>query len=390
MSRSAYSAGKVSRKRSASRPRSAAAPTPSPTDLEAAVRFNQHLTQAVIDSLAAHVAVLDRDGTIISTNAAWTRFAHDNSPGLPQRTYVGTNYLAICHGASGEDSEGAVEVEAGIRDVLSGAVARFQHEYACHSPNEKRWFLLLATGLEHGARGAVLLHIDITERKLSEGKLLEAERLKVLTTGLLKGQDEERRRLARELHDGLNQGVSVLSIRLGVLAKQLHDPVRTEVQALQQRAMDLSEQVHRISHQLHPAILEHVGLGKAVRSLGEEFAEAHAIALQATVADELGDVDDGQSLCLYRVAQECLRNIASHAGATEAIVILRRSEEHVELVVNDNGRGFKTGRSSTGSGLGLASMEERVRLAGGRLVVKSEPGRGTSIEVRIPAVTKSG
>lgn len=327
---------------SASSPRSSAAPTPSPTDLEAAVRFNQHLTQAVIDSLAAHVAVLDRDGTIISTNAAWMRFAHDNSPRLPQRTYVGMNYLAICHGASGEDSEGAVEVEAGIRDVLSGAVARFQHEYACHSPNEKRWFLLQATGLEHGARGAVLLHIDITERKLSEGKLLEAERLKVLTTGLLKGQDEERRRLARELHDGLSQGMSVLSIRLGVLANQLQDPVGTEIKAL-----------------------------------------------QLAVADELGEVGDAQSLCLYRVAQECLRNIARHAGATEAIVILRRREEHLELVVNDNGRGFKRERSSTTSGLGLASMEERVRLAGGCLVVKSEPGSGANIEVRIPAVTKS-
>jgi len=374
---------------SASSPRSSAAPTPSPTDLEAAVRFNQHLTQAVIDSLAAHVAVLDRDGTIISTNAAWMRFAHDNSPRLPQRTYVGMNYLAICHGASGEDSEGAVEVEAGIRDVLSGAVARFQHEYACHSPNEKRWFLLQATGLEHGARGAVLLHIDITERKLSEGKLLEAERLKVLTTGLLKGQDEERRRLARELHDGLSQGMSVLSIRLGVLANQLQDPVGTEIKALQQRTLDLSEQVRRISHQLHPAILEHVGLSNAVRALCQEFADAHAIALQLAVADELGEVGDAQSLCLYRVAQECLRNIARHAGATEAIVILRRSEEHLELVVNDNGRGFKRERSSTTSGLGLASMEERVRLAGGCLVVKSEPGSGANIEVRIPAVTKS-
>lgn len=388
MSRGVYSTRKMSPRPSASKPRSSAAPTPLATDLQA-VRFSQNLTQAVIDSLAAHIAVLDRDGTIISTNAAWTRFAHDNYAGLPPRTGVGVNYLDICHGASGEASEGAVEVEAGIRAVLSGAVARFQYEYPCHSPNEQRWFLLQATGLERGAGGAVLLHIDITERKRSERRLLETERLKMLTIGLLTGQDEERRRLARELHDGLSQGVSVLSIQLSVLAKQLPDPVRGEIEALQQKALDLSEQVRRISHQLHPAILEQVGLGKAVRSLCQEFADAHAIALQLAVADELGGVDGAQALCLYRVVQECLRNIARHAGASEATVILRRNAEHVELVVNDNGRGFKTERSSTPSGLGLASMEERARLAGGSLVVKSEPGGGASIEVRIPAVKKS-
>jgi len=352
--------------------------------LEAAVRTSQELTQAVIDSLAAHVAVLNRDGAIIATNAAWARFARDNSDGPAPHIGVGANYLAICRRATGPSSEGAAEVGAGIQAVLSGAVRHFECEYPCHAPNTQRWFLLQATGLERGAGGAVLLHVDITERKLTEGKLLEAERLKVLARGLLTGQEDERRRLARELHDGLNQQIALLSTGLGALARQLPDPVNARLKQLQQRTIDLSDQVRRMSHQLHPAMLEHVGLGEALRSLCREFEQVHAIALRPAIADELGEVGPVQALCLYRVAQECLRNVVRHSEATEATLVLRRSAADLELAVTDNGVGFTPDQIPTASGLGLASIEERVKLVGGRLAIASEPGGGTTIEARIP------
>jgi len=349
------------------------------------VRGSEELTQAVIDSLAANIAVLDPEGEIIGTNAAWNRFARDNSEGPPQRTGIGVNYLGICRRATGDASDGARVVEDGIRAVLDGEAGEFQHEYPCHSPAEQRWFLLKATRLARGVGGAVLLHIDITERKLMEGKLLEAERLKVLTTGLIDGQEEERRRLARELHDGLNQQVAVVSIELGVLAGQSGEPLRSQIKDLQRRTIDLSDQVRRISHRLHPAALEHLGISAALRSLCQEFEAAHETAVHLTVPGDLGEVGRGQALCLYRIVQECLRNVARHSGASEARVILRRNGDSLELVVQDNGRGIDASGSYGRPGLGIASMKERVSLAGGSLVVTSDPGSGVRVEAQVPA-----
>jgi PAS domain S-box-containing protein len=133
------------------------------------------LYQSVIDSVSANIAVLDRRGTIVMTNDAWDRFARENQPRGSDKTGVGVNYLEVCRTASGESSEGAKEVLAGLQEVLSGNNRDFAFEYPCHSPTVRRWFLLQANGLNRLARGAVLLHIDITARKDLEARLREHE-----------------------------------------------------------------------------------------------------------------------------------------------------------------------------------------------------------------------
>jgi len=133
------------------------------------------LYQSVIDSVSAEIAVLDRQGTIIMTNDSWDQFARENQARGCDRTGVGVNYLEVCRTASGEGSEGAEEVLAGLHEVLSGNNRDFAFEYACHSPPVRRWFLLQANGLKRPARGAVLLHIDITARKDLEARLREQE-----------------------------------------------------------------------------------------------------------------------------------------------------------------------------------------------------------------------
>lgn len=355
-----------------------------PASLQAALRDSRALTRAVIDSLAAHVAVLDGSGRIVATNQAWERFGRENSPQPPQRTGVGVNYLRVCRSACGENSEQAAEVLDGLTRLLEGRADQFHLEYPCHSPSEQRWFLLQATRLTGGAGGVVLLHIDITRRKLLEGRLLEHEKLRLFTTGLINGQEDERRRIARELHDGLNQQIAVLAIELGLLARRDPDPqeLQSSLGVLQRQAVELSDQVRRISHQLHPAALEHAGLAGALRSLCAEFGGREGLAVDLEVG-RMEVLPAPLALCLYRVAQECLRNASRHSGAGRVTVYLGCDGESVRTVVTDNGRGFDP-EAAASRGLGLVSMEERVDLLGGCLQVNSSAGQGTRIEARLP------
>ena len=138
---------------------------------ESALRSREALKHAVLDSMPSNVAVLDADGNIIDVNARWRQFAADNAlqAGLmPSHTDIGSNYLAICSAASGASSDGAAEVAAGIRAVLDGRQGSFSLEYPCHSPTVQRWFSMIVTPLGHDERGAVVTHIDITERRRSE------------------------------------------------------------------------------------------------------------------------------------------------------------------------------------------------------------------------------
>ena len=133
------------------------------------------MMQHLVDSLASQLAVLDREGNIILVNEAWKRFARENAAGDLQNYCVGLNYLEVCSSASGVAAEGAKDIEAGLEEVLSGAREHFFFEYPCHSPTASRWFLLQATRLGGPAGGAVMLHIDITARKLLEHRLQEQE-----------------------------------------------------------------------------------------------------------------------------------------------------------------------------------------------------------------------
>ena len=141
----------------------------------AAADSHRAMMRYLVDSLASQLAVLDREGNIILVNEAWKRFARENAGGDLQKFGVGLNYLAICSSASGIAAEGAKEIEAGLEEVLGGAQEHFFFEYPCHSPTASRWFLLQVNRLSGPAGGAVMLHIDITARKLLEHRLQEQE-----------------------------------------------------------------------------------------------------------------------------------------------------------------------------------------------------------------------
>jgi len=212
------------------------------------------------------------------------------------------------------------------------------------------------------------------------------ETLQLLTGKLMQAQEDERRRIGRELHDGLNQQLAMFAVELGLLARMVPAEASELAQAilnLRHRAEGLSEDLRDITHQLHPAVLEHLGLVYALRSLCDEFTRNKSIYIVYEVEQEIDRIPPDIAICLYRITQEALRNIARHSGAPEAQVTIGKSPKQVQLSIVDQGIGFDPATVRT-SGLGLVSMGERVRIVGGDIQIQSSPKEGTAIRIRVP------
>ena len=250
--------------------------------------------------------------------------------------------------------------------------------------------LVLQTALITG------LLVQRTRRRRVEASLRESEqRFRVmaeenqnLAGRLINAQEMERMRIARDLHDDVSQQVASMGMMLSGLKRTLQKPefqpdAGQTVATLQDRAASLAERISNLSHELHPSVLEHTGL---VETLGRHCAEVeqhHHVKVMFSVLNDLDDLRPDLALCLFRVAQEAIRNAVRHSRAQTIIVSLTATNDAVELGVSDDGIGF-TASERRGSGLGLRSMDERVRLALGSVRVESRPGHGTKVLVRIP------
>ena len=226
------------------------------------------------------------------------------------------------------------------------------------------------------------------------------DQIQDLAGQLITTQEVERARLARELHDDVSQQLAAFSIDISALERRPEAQNNVDLQAalatLQNRTIDLAEDIRHISHDLHPGVLRHVGLVAALESHCGEFAKQHAIGVVVSAEPELGVIDAEMALCLFRITQEALRNIAKHAGAHQVDVILSRSRDEVMLSIADDGKGFDLEKvRQHGGGLGLRSIDERVRLARGHVSIETAPGRGTKVSVRLdvghrPQVQEAG
>ena len=230
---------------------------------------------------------------------------------------------------------------------------------------------------ERVIRGAI---VDITKVKAAE------EAIRDLSGRLLSAQEKERARLARELHDGLNQSVALLSIQLGMLRNHPRDieHIKEELGHFAKAVESLSEDVHRISYELHPANLQQLGLEAAVSTLCRDLAAAHPLKIDFHASDLPNELSSDVSLCLYRVVQESLHNVIKHSGATSAHVTMRSDGDGIRLVVADDGKGFEHTPKTGKGGLGLVSIDERVRRLNGRTEIRSSIGAGTKVEVFVP------
>jgi PAS domain S-box-containing protein len=225
--------------------------------------------------------------------------------------------------------------------------------------------------------------LDLTARRRAEADLRASrEELKSLAGHLLDAQEAERQRIARELHDDLNQSLAQLAVELDLLGGRLPAAEAGAARAIAARVKELSAAVHALSHQLHPAKLEQLGLVAAVRGLCREFAAHHGLEVTFTHHGLPDAVPPATALCLYRIVQEALRNVVRHAGTAHAAVELGGSPAGLRLRVTDDGAGFDPAAGR--GGLGLVSMRERLHLVGGRLAIDSRPGGGTRLDATVP------
>jgi PAS domain S-box-containing protein len=360
-----------------------------------ALQASNTFARAVLDSLSAHVCVLDKEGVILETNEAWKEFARHTSSGAVRIADVGQNYLDLCRRAIAEGKSTAGTFLSGIQSVLQNKQVSFATEYSCQVQGQQCWFLMRVTPLK-GASAVVLSHMDISER-VSMSRVLEDHvallakqrvELESLAGKLIEAQESERRRIARELHDDFNQRLAALSVELETIEQAVSIPSLPMVPQLAAARLQvgrLSDDLHDLAYRLHPSLLEHVGLEVAVRDHVSEFTQRTGLSVQF-IADNVPDqLALEVATNLFRVMQESLHNVARHASATEVRMRLSGSSRGLGLSIRDDGKGFDSSNNAAHlNGLGLLSMQERMRLLGGFLRIHSVAGHGTKICAWVP------
>jgi signal transduction histidine kinase/ABC-type uncharacterized transport system substrate-binding protein len=275
---------------------------------------------------------------------------------------------------------------ASLRRAIQGALegdGQYETEYRVMGPDSTvRW--IAARGRvefdQHGKPKQLrAISIDITERRRGEDEARD------LNGRLITAHEDERARLAHALHDDVTQRLALLAIDAGRKEKGLDDPVAGQaMRSIRHDLIQLSEDVHALSYALHPAILEDLGLIEALKAECARFGAVEGIPTSFRAADDVDEPARALSLCLYRVAQEALRNVARHSSATSVEVVLRADDSKLELAVQDNGVGFDPTRKQARPSLGLAGMRQRLSLVDGELLIESNPGNGTIIVARAP------
>jgi len=213
-----------------------------------------------------------------------------------------------------------------------------------------------------------------------------AEEIRHLAGQLMTAQEEEGRRIARELHDDVSQDLAAVSIALSMLERQPEtgSRAREELGRLRKQVGDISEGVRHLSHDLHPGVLEQAGLVPALRGHCHEVERKQGPKVVFHADDGAGAVPADVALCLYRVTQEALRNVIRHAGAQRVYVSLTRGRAGIRLTISDDGGGFAVEEGRGRGGLGLISIEERARLVGGTLTIHSQLQHGTELDLVVP------
>jgi len=347
---------------------------------EALVR-SEMLKGAILTSIHSGLAVLDQRGEIVAVNSHWKEFSRLYGASTDLELQIGTNYLEVCERAIASGAAAAAEGLAGIKAVLRKERPYFETEYCDSTPDSQRWFSMRVTPLQVSGGGVVMSFNDITERKLA-GQEREA-----LAGRLIEAQEQERGRLARELHDDFNQRLAVLAFDLERCAEMIRgSPTEASERMLElwNRASEIGADLHSLSHQLHSSTLESLGLVLGVNAFCAEFAEQQGIQVDFAYENIPRSVAPQIALCLFRIVQEGLRNVKKHSGSCRAEVRLEGIEDAIHLSLFDRGAGFDRHNPSTHIGLGLRSMEERLRIIGGRFELQSNPMQGTRIDAWVP------
>jgi PAS domain S-box-containing protein len=276
------------------------------------------------------------------------------------------------------------------QEALDGKRRNLDIEYRyLHPVRGEIWIQHLGRPTFRDASGFAVQSFSVF-RDITESRRVEQE-LRDLSRRLIRAQEEERALLARELHDDVTQRLAILAIEAGRADLAGPGELQAEtMRAVREGLTRLSEDIHSLAYQLHPSVLEELGLGEALRAECERRGRQAPVVLSVDIDPALpAVVDRDATLCLYRVAQEALNNVIRHAGAKAASVVLKGMDDGLLLAVRDDGVGCDPEGSQHGRSLGLASMRERLRLVNGTLDIESAPGHGTAIVAWVPAKGES-
>jgi PAS domain S-box-containing protein len=346
------------------------------------------------------VIVLDREGRVLQFNRAaqeLTGFSLEEVTGK-----MLWDFLPV--------PKERAKVKSGVEEVLKGGEAHGETHWLTRrgQPRLVAWSNTVAKNDEGAVDYVIRTGVDVTERETAQTQARDShaaartmhekgevtrlqyqDELQALTARLLGLQEGGNKDLARELHDDLSQKLAALGMEVSTLLQTSGSPDKLpdRVRALSARINSLAEGVHAMSRRLHPAILDELGLEAALKEECVAFSAQVGVPAQFESKGPASLPED-VSLCLYRVAQESLRNIAKHAKATKVRVVLSGRKDGITLRVEDIGDGFDLNEVKGKGGLGLISMEERVRLVSGKFTIKSQPGKGTIVEVFVPLKAK--
>jgi len=341
------------------------------------LRISEKNYRDLFESAEEAIWVQDLDGEITMANEACVKLT-----GYPREELIGTNVKEFL---SGEALERAREVG---RRLLRGEALDHPYEQQMTREDGSEVRIRLSVSLitsEGQPKAYQLVARDITEDKRME------ENLRFYLHQVTKAQEEERKRIARELHDETAQELVALSRQLDSLTSMSGEVPELDIKLLEgiRAQVDKTlEGVRRFSQDLRPSVIDDLGLLPALDWLVSDLEERFDIAIGMAVLGPEHRFSPEVELVLFRIAQEALRNVWRHSGASRAWVTVEFGDDKTTLSVTDNGKGFEVPRSmadlaSVGK-LGLAGMEERARLVGGKLTLESEPGKSTTVTVEVP------
>ena len=336
---------------------------------------------AILNTLPANIALVDKDGSIIEVNDAWRSFTADGFKGKDYM--VGQNYIRVSETSVGEGREDKINMANGLEAVLEEELDEFVYEYSSEETAVEKWYRMIATPLqEEDYTGAVIMHMDISEiRKLEAEKMRhKIEAQKKITQAVLQGQEKERNFIGRELHDNINQILAGTRMYLAIAGNKdaaVKESIRYPLELL-----DKSMEEIRLlcSNMVTP--LQDVKLEDIIRDLMMKLGKSSNIEIVFNYSIPGDPVSDELKLNLYRVLQELGNNIMKYANATIVNVDIWLEKGNICMTVIDNGRGYDI--NAKRNGIGISNIYSRVQSFNGSIKIETAPGKGTKTIISIP------
>jgi PAS domain S-box-containing protein len=340
--------------------------------LEGVQEEPENLLRCLFEEASLGIAVEDTEGKLLLTNRALCSMLGYSNEELCR--------MSCAQFGHPEDSQNDWAL---FQKLRMGAIDRYSLEKRyVKRDGTQIWGRLNVSILRSGEGTSLVFALveDITERKRTE------EALSRMPRRLLEAQEQERARIARDLHDDFNQRLAMLAIGILQLREDLPSPsdgILRRLDELHKYTREISQDVQALAHELHSPKLDYLGVALAMNSFCREFSERQNVKIDFS-NEGLTTVPREISLCLFRVLQEALQNALKHSGVRHFNVELRGASDAVQLTVRDSGVGFEPDAVVHGSGLGLTSIKERLKLVGGIVSITSQANGGTTIQARVP------